>query len=234
MDDHQDIASVGNRDWLAVGWFTPDYRPLAARFANNLAQHAIPYHLFARDKIGNGWDTRQKPSVVLEAMKRYPGRTVVLMDVDCIVKDDIEPITRITTDIAVSVKARQLRKGRAWQKQIAVVVGSRVAVFRPTNGARTFLQEWERQCRGAHYSGDETSMAWAYLLRPEVTSTQLDRRFAGSEVTAAPIPGLVVAHESVHDRSTGHSISLFLRSLEKRYLRTGRTKAHMAQKTTIG
>src|SRR5262245_42953256 len=91
FDTHKPLGDLkGGRveDWLVIGWFTEDatYRPLAERFATNLAEHGAPFHLFAKPVLGKGWNTWRKPSVVLEAMDAYPGKAIVLMDVDCTVR----------------------------------------------------------------------------------------------------------------------------------------------------
>jgi hypothetical protein len=57
---------------------------LAEAFAANLAEHGAPLHLFSKPALG-GWDTSPKPAAVLEAMDRYPGKTIILAGVDCII-----------------------------------------------------------------------------------------------------------------------------------------------------
>lgn len=76
-----DLVGGQIADWLVAGWFTPDYRPLAEAFAVNLSEHGAPHHLLAKPSLG-AWNTRRKPAVVLEAMDLYPGKTIVLTDVD--------------------------------------------------------------------------------------------------------------------------------------------------------
>lgn len=221
-------------DWIAVGWFTPDYQPLAEHFAANLAEHRVPFHLFARPKIVEGWNTLQKPSVVLDAMCVYPDKTLVLMDVDCIVRGDIAPVTDIGGDVGLVLKARQVRKGLAWQKPITILLSSRVVVFRPTDRARAFAQEWERECAQAkmtrtEYSGDETALGWAFLRRPEVAATYLPDRYKGWEVDWGNCPAdAVIVHASAHGRMRpnrfSQAIKARLKAVERRYFRTGRTK----------
>ena len=67
-----DLFGGSAGEWLVTGWFTEDtvYRPLAEAFAANLAEHGIPFHLFAKPALG-AWNTRRKPAVVLEAMDAY-------------------------------------------------------------------------------------------------------------------------------------------------------------------
>lgn len=131
-------------DWLVTGWFTPNYRPLAEAFAANLSEHGAPFHLFAKPSLG-AWNTRRKPAVVLEAMDAYPGKTVVLMDVDCRLRGDIEPVTQIGGDVGIVVIARNVRRRRRWAHWLSVECSSRVVVLRPTEGARAFARTWAAQ-----------------------------------------------------------------------------------------
>jgi hypothetical protein len=232
LDDIVGDAPIG--DWLVIGWFTPDYRPLAETFSANLAEHGIPFHLFARPKLARGWNTQQKPSVVLDAMDVYPGRILVLMDVDCTCRGSIDALSYIDGDVGINIGARQARKGRAWQKGIIIVASSRVVVFRPTHGACAFVKEWERLCHAGGIDesraggGDETAMAWAYLRCSQVDYAYLHSRYVGQEAGVSA-PDAVIVHDSVHDKAllripgwTG--AKAMLRTFERRFLRTGRTK----------
>jgi hypothetical protein len=213
----EDIRGGAVGDWIVIGWFTPDYRPLAERFAANLAEHGAPHHLWAKPKLAPGWNTRTKPSVVLEAMDAYPGKTLVLMDVDCIVKGDISPVTNIDGAVGINIKARQVRRWGRLQRRLAVAASSRVAVFRPTLGARAFAEEWERQCRRAHYGGDETSMAWAYLIRSDVSYSFLDPLYAGREIAGALVTGEnVIVHDSAHQKAAPWTLREALKGIERR------------------
>jgi hypothetical protein len=230
MSTEADIIGGTPTDWLAIGWFTPDYRPLAEAFAANLAERGIPFHLFARPKLATGWNTLQKPSVVIDAMDAYPGKTLVLMDVDCTVRGDIAPVTDIAGDVGLALKARQTKKGKAWQKRIAVMLCSRVVVFRPTAGARAFAMEWQALCEKAHYSGDETAMTWAFLRLPDVAYAYLGERYKAWEVGGRSMPAdAAIVHESAHDRRRAWHSPLdaargLVRRIERRWFRTGRTK----------
>ena len=220
-----DIRGGQVGDWLVTGWFTPDYRPLAEAFAANLAEHSAPFHLFAKPQLG-GWDTSPKPAVVLEAMDLYPGKTLVLMDVDCIVRGDIAPVTQIRGDVGVTVIARNTRKGRRWSHSLLVEASSRVVVFRPTAGARAFAQAWADEIERSTIRQDENSMAWAYLSSPGVRFDYIDQAYSGRE--AGTVPDAVIVHNSAHDelrRPARGPFKQALRAFERRFLRSGRTRA---------
>ncbi|SFV38123.1 hypothetical protein [Hyphomicrobium facile] len=42
-----DIIGGTNDSYVVIGFFTPDYRPLAARLADDLSKFDIPHHLYA-------------------------------------------------------------------------------------------------------------------------------------------------------------------------------------------
>lgn len=213
---------IGGRPdgWIVVGWFTPDYRPLAEAHAKRLSAHGAAHHLFAKVKgTSEGWSTRRKPSIVREAMALYPDCTIVLMDVDCIVSGDISPIVNGAHDVGISVIGRDKPR----KKVISVSCSSRVVVFRPTIGALAFVDEWQRRVDASDRMNDEHALAWAYLACGGVSFAYLDQRFAGWEVSAE-IDGAVVTHDSAHERSRDiRSLRDAVKALERRFLRSGRS-----------
>lgn len=221
-----DIVSASSaQDWLVVGWFTPDYRPLAEAFAANLAEHSAPYHLFAKQKLADGWNTTRKPSVVTEALDAYPGKTVVLMDVDCIVRGDIEPVTRIAGDVGITVIARNVHNRSGIRHWLAMECSSRVVVFRPCDGARAFARTWAAQIERSTFPHDEHSMAWAFLTSPSVDFDYIPQVYSGREL--ADLPDGIIVHDSAHNKSKRSDRGLVadvLRMIERPF-RTGRTKA---------
>jgi hypothetical protein len=184
-------------DWLVIGWFTPDYRPLAEGFAAHLAGRGVPYHLWERAKLAKVWNVIQKPSVVLESMDAYPGKTLILMDIDCVVQGDIAPIVAGTTgDVGITVHARNIRRGRKWQYAIAFDCSSRVVVFRPTAKARAFASRWAAEIEAStDIRHDEHSMAWAFITCPGVQFSFIDRRYSGREIS--DLPDAVICHDSL-------------------------------------
>ena len=202
-------APPGN--WLVVGWFTPDYRRLAESFAANLKEYQTSFHLFAKPKSEKGWNTWRKPSVVLDAMAAYPGKTVVLMDVDCFLTADVAPLTRVGGDVGIRVDARQARLLWPMHKGGVLKGSSQVVIFHPTDGAKRFASEWERQCAQTHYSGDEAAMLQAFFTAPDVAFTQIGK------------PAMI-RHESAHEARKPKTLKQRLKAIERRF-RTGRTRA---------
>lgn len=220
-----DIKGGTPDSWLVTGWFTPDYRPLAEKFAANLTEHGVPFHLWALPSAG-AWNTQRKPAVVRETMIAYPGKTIVLMDVDCIVRANIEPVTQISGDVGIIVIARNMKKGKKWQQWLAMECSSRVVVFRPTEKARAFAETWADTIANSEVNHDEHSMAWAYLASPSVDFEYIPQAYSAREVGL--LHDAVIVHDSAHDeqrRAARGRLRMALRSLERRWLRSGRTRS---------
>jgi hypothetical protein len=219
-----DLKSCAAGDWIVCGWFTPNYRSLAEKFAANLAQYDAAFHLWAKQMPTPAWNALAKPSVVLQTMDAYPSKTVILMDVDCTICGEIAPITSFTGDVSLTIKARHVRLVRGFQKRITFKTSSRVVVFHPTDGAKAFATDWERLCKASSCAdADETNMAWVYLSRPDICYHHLDPRYAGDEV-GNTVAGAVISHYGAHGRTKGPALKNFLKNIERRWFRTGRTQ----------
>jgi hypothetical protein len=186
------VGSGAPAGWLVIGFFTPNYRPLAEAFAANLETHDIPFHLLARNRVPGQWaaQTLQKPAVVLDAFARYPGKTLILMDVDCEVRGDIAPITALPHDIALYWKRDH---GPCSQPS------SRVLVLKPTQAARAMVETWAGLCASARESevrGDELLLAPALA---DVPTDMLPRRYSGACYYSSP-DSFVIVHKSEHEK----------------------------------
>jgi hypothetical protein len=154
-------------------------------------------------------------------MDAYPGKAILLMDVDCIVRGDIAPMAAIEGDAAMRLLARNTEGF-----DVSVFVSSRVMAFRPTDGARNLVMEWERFCKTSS-KGDENALTWAYLSRSEGAYSQLDRCYAGIEITEASKDCIIVhrAAHNTHMRQDGalQTVGRWLKANERPF-RTGRTR----------
>src|SRR5262245_42692702 len=124
-------------DWLVTGWFTPDY-PAVGRGIRGQPDRARRRISLVGEAIARRLEHSRKPSVVLETMDAYPGKTIILADVDCVMRGDVAPAAQIDGDVGITVIARNVHNGRKWRHWISTECSSRVVVFRPTGGARTF------------------------------------------------------------------------------------------------
>src|SRR5690349_17002520 len=108
MDTRADMIfeAKDSSAYIVTGFFTPDYAELGASFAANLRTHAVPHHLYAAS--ASAWQNAilLKPQIVLRAMADYPGRTVVLMDIDCYLTGPMDPILAFQGDVSLFVGVR--------------------------------------------------------------------------------------------------------------------------------
>jgi hypothetical protein len=225
-----DIVDAKPGSYVAVGWFTEDstYRPLAEAFAANLREHGVPFHLFAKPTLGE-WRTTLKPTVALEAMDAYPGRTVVLMDVDCLIRGDLAPVAQIEGDVGVVMFAKDTAKAGRIRHWLHVETSSRIVLFAPTEGARVFAQAWASRIAAARFKHDEWAMMWALLASvPTVRFSFIPQGFSAREI--GQIPGAIVEHDSAHDearRGKRSPMQRLLRSVERPFRRGNTRRARL-------
>jgi hypothetical protein len=199
--DLTDILSgvPDDTSYLVVGWFTPDYAPLAQEFTEYLIRHKIPYHLYARPSSPTGWNARAKPSVMLKAMEDYKDKTIVLMDVDCIVRGPITNMLDFKQDVSLTLSAKTITRRSGEARNIAVLASSRVVVFKPTLGARLFCARWAEEIERREL-GDEHAMVWAVLMSlPDTTFNYTDQFYSGREIGTVSEFAIIV-HDSAHDK----------------------------------
>lgn len=193
-------SSAKARGWLASGWFTPDYRPLAENLARQMHFHGVPYHLYGVNKMGS-WsrEVLRKPTLILRAMREHPDQVLIFMDVDCQVCGPLDEATGGSADVMCSLYVKQQRGRQRSQ------LSSRVIVIRPTPGARKLIESWALACQEANTiapdQSDEAMLMVALARSNGALWTSIDPRFAGLEVTVAP-KGSVIVHESAHEHST--------------------------------
>lgn len=104
----------------------------------------------------------------------------------------IEPVAQIRGDVGIVVIARNVRRRRRWAQWLAVECSSRVVVFRPTDGARSFARTWADTIETSIVNHDEHSMAWAYLSSPGVHFDYIPQEYSGRELgtpTTVPMTG---------------------------------------------
>lgn len=195
------VASDEGLGWVAVGWFTPDYRSLAQNLSDNLGRLAIPHHLYARTLTSGGWlsNCRRKPEILLTAFIAYPGKALILMDVDIEVRAGMGELAATEGDVVVysGTKRADLVPWLPPRKR-RLFISSRVMVWKPTAPALQLANAWHWECQrpGIGY-GDETAFIEAYGKSQGVAVSRMDPRFAGHEKGSAPADSVII-HDSAH------------------------------------
>jgi hypothetical protein len=214
-----DIRRSFASDFLVIGFFTPNYEPAASTFSQNLTEHRISHHLYARPIVEGDWysQTRQKPSVLKVARHDYPNGTLVFMDVDCRVRGAIGEILHARGDVAMRTK------GTAMGARQALKPCTRVMLLRPTIGSDAFIAGWEAACRRARDGNSaEYMLIQAMSDSPENYAVgTLPIKYAGLELHDAP-PDAVIVHDSIRDPTRP---AWALRRSLQRYFRASRNGA---------
>ena len=182
--------------WFVGAWFTPDYEHWTVPFRASLERVGAPYHILACASVGDGWEaeTMQKPRVVRRLLDANPGKTLVLLDVDCEVRSSpARLVDSIKGDVAAYVRAKRQGPGKE-RSRIKVMSGT--MVFRPTEGARRFLDAWE--AAGAEcdaHDVDQTSLMIAMGRATDFTFQPLSSEWCDFEGLNAN-PAIVHANAS--------------------------------------
>lgn len=184
-------------DWLVVGWFTPDYRHWAQRLVASLDKVAAPYHLLACEKSARHWEaeTMRKARIVRRLREIHPGKTLILLDVDCEVRRDLQPlVSSVKGDVAAYVRAKSAGRGK---ERARIKVMSGTMVFRPTPGATSFVDAWVRaedECDSTDV--DQTSLMIALGRATSFTFEPLGVEWCAFGDGVHPDPVVVHEHAS--------------------------------------
>ena len=179
--------------YVVVAWYTPDYRELAAKFQSNLVAFGIPYQFLAYPKEVSSRNFRRrthcKPEVVASSLKFNPDKAIVLMDVDCIVRDKIDDMIRPGLDVSMGFMAR--RKGNS----LRASASSRVIVFHNTEKAKELAREWMKCCEEFNNLSDEQCLTIAITRVDGLMIERLPRKYVGIEESKAD-PDSIIVHRS--------------------------------------
>jgi len=183
-------------NYVVTGFFTPDYREMARGFASNLAAHSIPRMLYSWEPGSWQASTLAKPVVVLRAMRDFPNRTIVLMDVDCEVRGPVGSILDFAADVSLFIGVGLHPQNEpGWRMR--AIPSSRIIVFKQTSGARQLLASWQEFCDdGESEISDEMLLMRAIGVTQGLTLAMLDRRFAARNPWDCPIDAVIV-HNTV-------------------------------------
>ncbi|MCC7252729.1 hypothetical protein [Hyphomicrobium sp.] len=194
-----DIVSVNggtSPPYVVVGFFTPNYRPLAENLSKDLVETQNPHHLIARDKGDSTWRNvvHWKPDIVLEAMDLYPESNIILLDVDCSVRGSLLPALDFPGDISARSKLRLTNHVWPLRQKTVLHISSRSMVFRQNARVRKFLADWRDELRTATYyqGGCEMAMRFVIMRSTGLAFCPMDPKYSGLEVDQATADAIVV------------------------------------------
>ena len=112
-------------------------------------------------------------------MRRHPRKIIVVLNPDCVVHAPLNQLRHIRGDVALFM--RRMSRGRGTRS----AVRSGTMVFRPSRGAKRFLQLWAELSREASDVIDQSPLARAVARSDSITFDPLPQRFV-----AIPADGL--------------------------------------------
>jgi hypothetical protein len=196
LGDIVDTMGISPLPYVVVGFFTPNYRPLAERLAADLTQTRNPHHLIARDKGTSTWRdvVHMKPGVVLEAMDHYPTSSIILLDVDSSVRGSLAPMLDFVGDISARSKLRLTNSIWPFRQKTVLHISSRSMVLKPNARVRKFLEDWQHELRTAPYyqGGCEMAMRVVIMRSTGLAFCPMDPDYSGMEVDQASENAIVV------------------------------------------
>jgi hypothetical protein len=233
-----DIDYESEDNYVIVGWFTPDeqYSKLAREFSEMLKSFGLSHYLFRQEVSG---DFQQKvcmkPYIVSKAMELFPGKTIILMDIDCIVhKLPIHLLSMLSLlfDVATVIITKDKFDKRTGKRNWDISVGcsTRIVVFCPTLKAKALVRDWKNIiCLMGDNPHEEAAFTKALLRRSNISNMPIPHGYSARE--KGEVPGAIIEHVSAHRAKAKNRswISTWLRQLEKRFIRTGRSQRMKTQ-----
>ncbi|MDQ8698485.1 hypothetical protein [Hyphomicrobium sp. LHD-15] len=196
LGDIVNTADVTPLPYVVVGFFTPNYRPLADRLSAELTKTQNPHHLIAREKGSSTWRdiVHMKPGVVLEAMDRYPTSSIILLDADSSVRGSLAPMLDFVGDISARSKLRLTNHVWPFRQKTVLHISSRSMVFKPNARVRKFLEDWQTELRTAsyHQGGCEMAMRFVIMRSTGLAFCPMNPDYSGMEVDQASDSAIVV------------------------------------------
>jgi hypothetical protein len=182
-------GSVSGSDYIVCGWHTPSYAEYARGLVESLDALGEPHDIVAVRDLEGGWErqTMRKPHQIRAAMERHTRKTVVFMDVDCIVQQSLAPLADIRGDIAVHLMAGKRSRGYG-----RLFGRSTTMVFRPTVKARELVFNWEMRCsRAPAGQVDQHTLTEAIATTPGLVLEHLDARWCAMDKDEVVNPAVI-------------------------------------------
>jgi hypothetical protein len=180
-------------DYIACGWYTPDYRHWWDALRSSLERFGIQHDFVEVPKAEGGWEfnTMRKAYEVKRAMDRHPDKTIVFLDVDCEVRGPLDELVDTTADVRLYVRVKRRKSGEIkWGN-----IRSGTMVFRPTAGARALVDSWVRESEAGHYGDvDQGSLALAFSKAVSTTYAPMPLAYIATVGDRHPAP--VILHDS--------------------------------------
>jgi hypothetical protein len=158
IETPREISECENASWVVCGWYTPDYKHWFRRLEASLIEHGAPYDFEAVSKEPGGWEanTRRKAGLILDAIRRHRGKTIIWIDVDAFVIGNVSQLANLPCDVAIRLHGWRTRH------RVSLMARAGTIVFNPTENARRLAEAWAAEADCAQYGDhDEISLTLA-------------------------------------------------------------------------
>jgi hypothetical protein len=175
-----------DKTYIVAGWYTPDYKHWADRLIKNLDNLCELTDFVEVPKKDGGWEanTLRKPFQILDAMDRNPDRTIIFLDVDCVVRRQLFDLAQIPGDFGVHMRWRRNFKNR-----------SGTMVIKPTAKACEMLARWARLNEEAPAGTvDQMTLPQAIMQTEGLSLTILETRYCAVAADALADP--IILHDN--------------------------------------
>lgn len=159
--DGEILHDAAGVPFLTCGFFTDGYAAEAAQLRDSLERTGTPYFLKRFPSRGY-WEanTRIKPEFLLDCLRRFPGRDVVYLDADSVVRSPLELFYRFGADLGVFVAPDSAGMSHRY------LTGT--LYLRNTPAVHAFVEDWIAAQDGMVLGVDQDSFSAAVDRHPEL------------------------------------------------------------------
>jgi hypothetical protein len=222
---------------IVTGFFTPDYEPLATSFSGNLKAHGVPHVLYDVPKSAWANAILLKPQIVARAMADYPGSTVILMDIDCLIRDSLAPMTEFNGDISLFVNVRFKKALGKKRTRLRVLPSSRIIAWKATAKSQDLLANWGALCEkylpDVPNTDDEQILMMAIGKTEGLAVNVIETRYSALDPQYA-LPESVVIHHSAHNVALEKTFKHRFKKMKRRLISTLIGRPYPAPKFRVG
>lgn len=149
------------QSYVACAFYTPNYLPQVLSLKRSLEEHGIGFYLKRYERLAT-WEatTRLKPQFIVHCIDRFPGKDILYLDADAVVRRPLDFFDGLEAD--VSLLFHPMKIGRTHCLRLS---GGTVFV-RNTEGGRKFARAWaaqEEKCGPLTLDEDMIYMAFSEL-----------------------------------------------------------------------
>lgn len=160
--------------YIVCGWYTPDYKPYWDKLRPTLEAVGAKHDFVEAATRTGSWETTtlRKASEVAFAMKRNPNKTIIFLDVDCVVHEPLDDLAALKGDVGLCINGSANRKGR---QKIRLRTGT--MVFHPTAEAQLFVWRWDAANKVALPRATDQTTIGMVLHQPGLTISIVGREW---------------------------------------------------------